>query len=244
MNQKIRNLLKWMPVSWKAALEYGFDRSLGTEFGGPFNGQKFRQQIFKDLNREAVFKAIVETGTFRGVTTAFMAENASIPIYSVESEPRFFHYATWNLNRFKNVRVFNADSREFLAVLVKDDSVPKSDVFVYLDAHWNEDLPLFEEVKLIGENWDDVVIMIDDFEVPDDGDYKFDDYGSGKKLSLDYLGDELLSNWAVFFPSGRGADDSGIKRGCVVLASKSLQSKVDGIPSLRSYGRSAETTRV
>ncbi len=244
MNQQIRNLLKWMPVSWKAALEYRFDKSLGTEFGGPFNGQKFRQQIFNDLNREVGFKSIVETGTFRGVTTGFMAEKADIPIYTVESEPRFFHYAKRNLNRFKNVRVFNADSRAFLEALIKDESVFKSNVFFYLDAHWNEDLPLFEEVQLIGDNWDDVVIMIDDFEVPEDGDYKFDDYGSGKKLSLDYLGDELLSNWAVYFPSGRGADDSGIKRGCVVLASKSLQSKVDDITSLRSYGRSAERTRI
>lgn len=230
-----------MPVSWKAALEYRFDKSLGTEFGGPFNGQKFRQQIFNDLNREAAFKAIVETGTFRGVTTAFMAENTSIPIYTVESEPRFYHYATRNLNRYKNVRVFNEDSRDYVEGLIKDGSVPKSDVFFYLDAHWNEDLPLFEEVKLIGDNWKDVVIMIDDFEVADDSDYKFDDYGSGKKLSLDYLGEELLSNWAIYFPAGRGVDDTGIKRGCVVLASKSLQSKVDGITSLRSYGRSAET---
>ena len=231
-----------MPVSWKAALEYRFDKSLGTEFGGPFNGQKFRQQIFRHLKREAGFKAIVETGTFRGVTTAFMAENAEVPIFTVESERRFFHYAKRYLSRFKNVRVLHADSREFLEGLIKDGSVPKCDVFFYLDAHWNEDLPLFEEVKLIGASWEDVVIMIDDFEVPDDGDYKFDDYGSGKKLSLDYLGDELLSNWAVYFPSGSGADDSGIKRGCVVLASKSLRSKVDSITSLRSYGRSAETT--
>ena len=243
MNQQIRNLLKWMPVSWKAALEYRFDKSLGTEFGGPFNGQKFRQQIFNDLNREVGFKAIIETGTFRGVTTAFMAENAAIPIYTVESEPRFFHYATRNLNRFKNVRVFNSDSRDFLEGLIKDESVPKNNVFFYLDAHWNEDLPLFEEVKLIGDNWNDVVIMIDDFEVPEDPDYKFDDYGSGKKLSLDYLGDPLLTNWGVYFPSGRGADDSGIRRGCVVLGSKSLQSKLDHITSLRAYGRTAETNR-
>jgi hypothetical protein len=229
-----------MPVSWKATLEYHFDKSLGTEFGGPFNGQEFRQQIFHDLNRDIKFKAIVETGTFRGVTTAFMAENSGIAIYTVESEPRFFHYATRSLDRFKNVRVFNADSREFLEGLVKDASVVKRNVFFYLDAHWNEDLPLFEEVKLIDDNWHNVVIMIDDFEVRDDPDYKFDDYGNGKKLSLEYLGDELLSHWAVYFPSGRGADESGIKRGCVVLASDSLRSKVDTITSLRPYRRSAE----
>lgn len=237
MDQRLRNLLIWMPVSWKATLEYYFDRSLGTEFGGPFNGQKFRQGIFDDLNREIAFQGIVETGTFRGVTTAFMAERTNERIFTVESEPRFFHYARLNLRRFKHVEVVNADSRVFLERLVDDASVPKSRVFFYLDAHWNEDLPLHDEVKVIGENWTDVIIMIDDFEVPDDAEYKFDDYGVGKKLCLEYLGDELLSNWAIYFPTGRGADDTGIKRGCVVLASKSLAGDINRISSLRAFGK-------
>jgi hypothetical protein len=235
MNQRFRNLLKWMPVSWKAALEYHFDRSLGSEFGGPFNGQEFRQQIFKDLDCQMGFKGIVETGTFRGVTTAFMAGNSDAPIFSVETEPRFFHYAKWNLRKHRDVKVANDDSRAFVESLIGDETVPKNRVFFYFDAHWNEDLPLFEEVKLIGDNWRDVVIMIDDFEVPDDPDYKFDDYGEGKRLCLEYLGRELLSHWAVYFPAGRGADDTGIKRGCVVLATKNLRLEMDQIASLRPY---------
>ena len=224
-----------MPVSWKARLEYYFDSSLGNEFSGPFNGQKFRQQIFLDLVKAVPFKAIVETGTFRGVTTSFMAERIEAPIFTVESEPRFYHFAKLNLKGHPNVHVSLADSREFLNGLIANPEVPKDRVFFYLDAHWNEDLPLYEEVRLIGEQWSDVVVMIDDFEVPDDSDYRFDDYGNGKKLCLDYLGSDLLENWAVYFPSGRGADDTGIKRGCVVLASRSLSGEVSGIPSLRSF---------
>lgn len=243
MNQQIRNLFRWIPTSWKARLEYHFDNSLGKEFSGPFNGQKFRQQIFNDLWKTFHFTGIVETGTFRGVTTDFMAQNSDTRIFSVESEPRFFHYAKLRLRGHKGVRITNSDSRVFLENLITDDSVPKSQCFFYLDAHWNTDLPLFEEVKLIGDNWHDTVIMIDDFEVPDDADYKFDDYGDGKKLGLDYLGGEVLSKWSVYFPSGRGADDTGIKRGCVVLASPALRGQVDKIRSLRSYNRPAETIR-
>lgn len=244
MNQRIRNLLKWMPVSWKAALEYYFDRSLGNEFGGPFNGQKFRQQIFSELMDAVHFEAIVETGTFRGVTTSFMATKASAPIFTVESEARFYHFARLNLKRHRNVHVSLADSRAFLNGLIANPKVPKEKVFFYLDAHWNEDLPLHEEVQLIGDNWRDVVIMIDDFQVPDDRDYRFDDYGEGKKLSLDYLGSELLSKWVVYFPAGRGSEDTGIKRGCVVLVASDLQSKINGVPSLRSHNHSAEMARV
>lgn len=239
MHQSFRNLLKWMPVSWKAALEFRFDKTLGNEFAGPFNGQTFRQSIFKDLTRSLNFAGIVETGTFRGITTAYMAENSEAKIFSVEFEPRFYHYAKWNLRKHKKVTVRNDDSRKFLEGLIRDTSVPKSNVFFYLDAHWNDDLPLYEEVKLIAENWTDVVIMIDDFEVPDDPEYKFDDYGDGKQLNLDYIGSELLANWAVYFPKGRGSEDTGIKRGCVVLASPGLEQKVDGVPSLRPYSAEA-----
>jgi hypothetical protein len=185
------------------------------------------------LNRELCFDAIVETGTFRGVTTAFMAEKVNVPIYTVEAEARFFHYAQNNLRRYKNVRVTNSDSRDFLKGLITDASVPKGRVFFYLDAHWKDDLPLLEEVILIGDNWRDVVIMIDDFEVPDDADYKFDDYGEGKKLCLEYIGREEVSKWEVYFPVGRGPEDTGMKRGCVVLASIRLD--VSQVHSLRSY---------
>ena len=235
MNKYFRKFLKWLPVSWKARLEYHFDSSLGKEFGGPFNGQRFRQEMFADLVRAVPFNAIVETGTFRGVTTAFIAARTSAPIFTVESEPRFYHFARLNLKKHVKVQVTLGDSRAFLNGLVENEAVPKDKVFFYLDAHWNEDLPLQEEVRLIADNWSQVVIMIDDFEVPGDADYRFDDYGDGKRLSLDYLGSDLLSQWRIYFPAGRGSDDTGIKRGCIVLASKGLRNEVDQIPSLRPY---------
>jgi hypothetical protein len=43
-----------------------------------------------------------------------------------------------------------------------------SPLFFYLDAHWNEDLPLAEEIDLIFSRSPCAVVMIDDFEVPGD----------------------------------------------------------------------------
>ena len=37
-------------------------------WGGPFNGQTFRQEIFLELIEKIDFSAIAETGTFRGTT--------------------------------------------------------------------------------------------------------------------------------------------------------------------------------
>ncbi|MBC7900779.1 MAG: hypothetical protein H7070_12090 [Saprospiraceae bacterium] len=234
MKEFIRKFLRWMPISKKAMIEYYFDNSLGKEFGGPFNGQNARQQIFKDLSSELAFAAIIETGTFRGVTTAFMSEHTSKPVFTVEAEPRFFYYATHALRRFPKTKVKMGDSRNFITELISDEHVPKKNVFFYLDAHWNADLPLSEEVHLIEQHWTDAVIMIDDFEVPGDDGYKFDDYGEGKKLCLDYLGD-TASNWSAFFPSATSDEETGFKRGCVILASKSLKEKLKTCTSLRLF---------
>ena len=85
--------------------------------------------------------------------------------------------------------------------LARDSSVPKCDVFFYLDAHWEDDLPLLEEIEVIFSHRDRATIMIDDFCVPGT-DYGFDDYGAGKTLNLAYLR-AVTSRWPVHASSRR-----------------------------------------
>ena len=61
--------------------------------------------------------------------------------------------------------------------------------------------------------------MIDDFKVPGDNGYKYDDFGGGKVLCLEYL-EPLIKklNLGVFFPAIRAEQETGEKRGCVVMA--------------------------
>jgi hypothetical protein len=185
--------------------------------GGPFNGQKYRQRILFDLLYFFPIKAIVETGTFRGTTTAFFAGTA-LPVYTTEIHPRFFSYSKLHFlfNR-KVIHLYNQDSRSFLRTLSENRSVPKEDVFFYLDAHWGKDLPLKEELEIIFSNWKRPIVMIDDFAVPD-SDYGFDDYGSGKALNLKYIESAVAAHkLAVFFPMATSAEETGTKRGSVVL---------------------------
>ncbi len=235
MTRYLRRLFRWIPVAWKARLEYYFDNSLGKEFGGPFNGQVKRQAIFKDVVKAFPCTAIIETGTFRGVTTEFMARESGLPVYTVEYEPRFFHYAKLKLKRCRKVHVSLGDSRDFINQLVHDQTVPKSDVFIYLDAHWDADLPLYGEIETIGKSWKNAVIMIDDFAVPDDAGYQFDDYGDGKCLSLKYISPLIGSDWSVFFPAANSEDETGLKRGSVLLVSKDLENEALKVSSLRLY---------
>lgn len=145
------------------------------------------------------FQAIVETGTFRGVTTKFFAQQTNLPVFSVEVEPRYFQYSKRSLRSFEKVDLVLGDSRAFLNRLIADTACPKLNVFFYLDAHWNDDLPLYEELVCIGDHWNNSVVMIDDFNVPDDAGYFFDDYGPGSKLCLEYISPLLENKWSVFF---------------------------------------------
>lgn len=61
------------------------------------------------------------------------------------------------------------------------DSIAES-TFFHLDAHWDDDLPLRNEVQVIVESW-----KIDDFQVPDDLGNGFDDYGGEKTISLSFV---------------------------------------------------------
>jgi hypothetical protein len=127
------------------------------------------------------------------------------------------------------------DSRAFLSQLCRDPLVSKRDVFFYLDAHWSDELPLHGELETITRCWQRSVIMIDDFEVHGDSGYRYDDYGPGKRLDLEYL--HILSsfNLVAYFPSLPSDRESGLRRGCVVLADPSHAGRLDGISSLRRY---------
>ena len=205
---------------------------LQASFGGPFNGQEERCRVVRDLLAALKPAATVETGTFRGTTTEWLAIHFDGPIYSSELDRRYFLQAREKLARFATVRVSLADLRVFLRDLLP--GIPKDrPVLFYLDAHWNEDLPLAEEVRLIVEQAPLAVIMIDDFRVPFDPGYSWDDYGPGKRLSLELLY-ELKDRCSFAFPSLPATEETGARRGlCVLTAAGSLRDVIAMQPRLR-----------
>ena len=56
--------------------------SLVTGWGGPFNGQPARQALFRELVAKLRPCAIIETGTYFGTTTEFMAQTG-LPVYTI-----------------------------------------------------------------------------------------------------------------------------------------------------------------
>jgi hypothetical protein len=204
--------------AYSAAAELDYQvPELRNSWGGAFNGQECRQRLVVNLLEILKPAAFVETGTFRGSTTKWVAERFDGPILTCEIEVRYYLFACKMLAAYPQVNVSNEDTRTFLRnILPTLDNVRP--VIFYLDAHWKEDLPLEDELRQILFSKVNSIIMIDDFEVPSDPGYGFDDYGPGKCLSLSLLLWAKELGCRFFFPTVAAADETGERRGACLLA--------------------------
>jgi hypothetical protein len=197
---------------------------LRSTWGGPFNGQQFRQRVFQWITDTIRPTYIVETGTYRATTTAAMARSLHVPIHTIESDDRYYAYAWFRLLTRRSVRLHFGDSAAVLTQLLERTALPTGTGFYYLDAHWGSSLPLRQELELIFEHRPESIAMIDDFEVPGDRGYGFDEYPGGKRLTLSYLS-PILRRFALraFFPVCPSSVETGRRRGSVILAAISAE---------------------
>ena len=175
------------------------DFSRGSRQVPPLNGQRGRTAIVEAIIRSCGVAQIVETGTYRGASTAWFAA-FGVPVYTVESNARFAHLARLNFAGTPSVHTAEMDWVAFLEQLAHDPQRTAPLTLFYLDAHWNKRLPLGEEVQIVAGAFPSAIMVIDDFCVPDDPDYGFDDYGPDKRLDVAYLKRTGVPGLTGFFP--------------------------------------------
>lgn len=220
------------------ALDYWRHPEQRAGWGGPFNGQRARRQLFESLVDHLCPTAIIETGTHRGTTTEFFA-STGLPIFSIENNARLCGFARMRLAWRRNVNVRLGDSRAVLRRLFAGPLRRHSNgvVFAYLDAHsgGHQELPLAQELDLITIHCPKALVMIDDFCVPFDSGYGFDRYKSGLALTLEYLRPVMATHeLAAWFPATPSNEETGVRRGCVVIAKAINHGAVlDSMTSLR-----------
>lgn len=228
--------LKLLPAKCTAFLDFYLGVNPKDDFSGPFNGQIKRQEIFREIQKTGLLNAIIETGTYRGTTTEFFLTQATMPVYTVEIVPDYYFYAYLRLRKYKNAHFFLGDSVTFLRKLQASPDFNKKGILFYLDAHKKGNLPLREEIGIIAGAFSESVIIIDDFCVPGDTGYGFDDYGGGDRLCLEYLEMQNFPNLETFFPAAPSTQETGKKRGCVILATKDLMfERAKMLKTLRPY---------
>jgi hypothetical protein len=111
----------------------------------------------------------VETGTYRGETTAFLAKTAKM-VYSIEPGPKLFSDARDYFRNHANVEIINGLSERALPQLLPTLA---GNICFWLDGHYSEadtfkgplDTPITVELDCIGNNlfrMSKIAVMIDD----------------------------------------------------------------------------------
>lgn len=160
-----------------------------------FNGCLEHQEFIAKKLKEFKVKVAVETGTLHGWTTAFLSDHVD-EVHTIEVRPEPLVKANELLAGRTNVHIHCGNSSKILPSILKP--IPSDyPVFFYLDAHWQEYWPLFDELKTIGEFIGQrAVIVIDDFKVPGKR-YAFDSY-KGVENSMD----AIVSHLPVIYREG------------------------------------------
>ena len=222
LDKAYRGVTKCLPPKLAGRLDL-LRPSYFASWGGPLNGQELRQEIVRELAKAMKFDRVIETGTYRGTTTEFLHAVFGAPVATVEASPRHFTYSSQRLAVYRHVTVEFGDSRDFLRRLAESPAAQVETVFLYLDAHGEDDLPLAKELQIIASGWPRAVVMIDDFQVPGDSGYTYDGYGPGKYLVEEYLPTNDLQGWSLYYPTAPSDGETGSKSGTCVLLSPALR---------------------
>lgn len=163
----------------------------GRGWGG-FHADAVYRGLMVDLLETFGFTSFVETGTYRGYSTEFIALNKpALPIFTTEVVAETYRTARMALRRYPNVVQLLESSDLSIARLIAEGKLGEMPLF-YLDAHWQSYWPLRAELTHIGSAGLRTVCVIDDFEVPGNPAFGFDidggyNQGAGAHCDLAYI---------------------------------------------------------
>ena len=159
------------------------------------------------IEKHGIWRA-VETGTWRGYTTRALSQMVEY-VAAIEIDPLMCEEAQRTTCDRINITFFRGDSAKLLP------SLAGAGVLFYLDAHWFNEWPLFDELDAIAEDGRPCVIVVHDCQVPDHPEFGFDSYG-GVPLTFDLLKpylDKLKFPWRHSFNS----EAQGHRRGVLFI---------------------------
>ena len=160
-----------------------------SDNGGPFGFDIHHALEVDYLIHAYGCDGIIETGTFFGDTTLYLAEMyPDIPIVSCELNPVFYEKAKERLSystQHNNLTLYNDSSEKVLRKILKKFNFP----LIYLDAHFlsEEPFPISKELREIKRG----VVCIGDFFIGDASIRNYQIFGESQSFQMVYHFDRL-----------------------------------------------------
>jgi hypothetical protein len=145
---------------------------MDTKYTRSFGGDIFIQNNFTNLVKKYNPDFIIETGTYTGFTTIFLA-SFNIPVITTEINKHKLEEAKKYLKYFSNINYLFGDSSTKL--LENFNLLNNKKIIFFLDSHWLNDFSLERELQFIATLLVKPIILIHDFKVPEK-DYKYENY--------------------------------------------------------------------
>jgi len=137
-----------------------------------FNTDAKLAKRFLDFKKKYKIKSAIETGTYHGDTTKWLAENFE-NVYTVEYDQRYLDVAKQQISDYPNIHSYLGSSTDYLGKFL--DETKDCNSIIFLDAHWYAN-PVLQELDRIKESGLKPVLAIHDFKVPERPDLGYDEY--------------------------------------------------------------------
>ncbi len=188
--------------------------------GQPFNGDIYLADEFRKLRDKHGINYVIETGTYHGHTTQWLAENFK-QVYTIESNIKHIKIAGeyWQSkpnSRVNSIGLFEADSSVYLIDVINE--VPeKSPLMIFLDAHWYAN-PVLAELDQIKESNRKPVLVIHDFKVPGHPELGYDIYpDQGIVYEWSWIEDKIKAIYGDSYIKYYNSKATGAARGCLFI---------------------------
>jgi len=181
----------------------------------PFNADIFVAEEFLNLKEKFSITTIVEGGTCVGGSAKWFGENFE-RVHTIEIVDAYQDFAKQRCNLLTNIS-FHLGSTIYLLDKVLQKC--QHDTIIFLDSHWAEHFPIFDELKLIKKSELLPVIVIHDFKVPNDPFLGFDLYNE-VELSFEnikpYL-DDIYGPEGYDYHYNTADTSTEVKRGVIYI---------------------------
>lgn len=192
----------------------------------PFNEDRFMEQEFHFIKALAEIENVVETGTYKGRTTEWFANNFK-NVFTTEINETFYNEAIIRLSPYKNVIARLGDSTQLLPVIIEELKKLNTNTAFFLDAHWYTNPLLGELTAIFASGYIPKYIVIHDMANPLDPTMGFDFYPE-QNISYNYewvepylekiYGGKKGEKFIIYY----NKEAEGARRGCLFVYDASI----------------------